>query len=198
MQLLRVLPYAEKLIRDTVLPGEVVVDATAGNGHDTLFLAELVGKDGHVYAFDIQQKALQVTAGRLGELTNRVSLILDSHENVKQYVNQEIGGAIFNLGYLPYGDDLSIVTKPESTIRAIHQMLGLLKKDGLITISVYDGHEGGVEERDALLEYVKALHQADVHVARYELINVRKNPPFIIAIEKMRDFDEPKIVEKKE
>lgn len=195
MKLLRVLPYAKKLIKDTVFQGETVVDATAGNGNDTLFLAKHVGDEGHVYAFDIQQQALESTAERLGDLTNRVSLVLDSHEHVKKYVHNEIGGAVFNLGYLPYGDDLSIVTKPGSTIDAIHQMLGLLKKDGIITISVYDGQEGGIEERDALLAYVSKLHQADVHVIRYELLNVRKNPPFLIAIEKMKDFDEPRIIE---
>ena len=131
------------------MPGETVVDATAGNGNDTLFLAELVGENGHVYAFDIQQAALDSTAKRLGELNERVSLILDSHENVEKYVNGQIGGAVFNLGYLPHSEDLSIVTKPDSTIKAIHTMLGMLKKGGIIAVSVYDGHEGGAEERDA-------------------------------------------------
>lgn len=193
MKLLRVLPYARQLIKDTVFPGEVVIDATAGNGHDTHFLAELVGNEGHVYAFDIQQKALETTAKHLGDLTSRVSLILDSHEHVNKYIHKEIGGALFNLGYLPYGDDLTIVTKPASTIAAIHKTLGLLRKDGMIAISVYDGHEGGIQERDELLNYVQSLHQAEVHVARYELINVRKNPPFVIAIEKLRDFSEPRV-----
>lgn len=189
MKLLRVLPFAKHLLSETVIPGEIAIDATAGNGNDSLFLAELVGDNGHVYAFDIQQAALESTAKRLGELTNRVSLILDSHANVKQYVNREIGGAMFNLGYLPYSKDLSIVTKPETTIKAIHTMLGLLKKGGIISVSVYDGHEGGKEERDALLNYVKDLHQGDVHVIRYELLNQRNNPPFLIALEKMREFE---------
>ncbi|MGG0669810.1 class I SAM-dependent methyltransferase [Sporosarcina koreensis] len=186
----RVLPFSKRLISETVLPGESVVDATAGNGNDTLFLAELVGEEGRVYAFDIQQAALEATANRLDTLNDRVTLILDSHANVDQYITKSIGGAMFNLGYLPYSEDLSIITKPDSTIEAIDKLLGMLKKGGIITISVYDGHDGGKEERDALLAYVKSLHQADVHVARYELLNQRKNPPFLIAIEKVRDFDE--------
>jgi tRNA G37 N-methylase Trm5 len=185
----RVLPFSKRLISETVLPGETVVDATAGNGNDTLFLAELVGEEGRVYAFDIQQAALEATAKRLDTLNDRVTLILDSHANVDQYVTKPIGGAMFNLGYLPYSENLSIITKPDSTIKAIDKLLGLLKKGGIITISVYDGHEGGKEERDALLGFVKSLHQADVHVARYELLNQRKNPPFLIAIEKVRDFN---------
>lgn len=194
MKLARVLPMAKQLLLDTVNPGEVVVDATAGNGNDTLFLAEHVGENGHVYAFDIQQAALDSTAERLDKLTSRVSLILDSHDHVAEYVNQEIGGAIFNLGYLPRSEDLSIITKPETTIKAVHTLLGMLKKGGIIAIAVYDGHEGGVIERDALLDYVKDLHQGDVHVARYEMLNQRNRPPFLIAIEKMREFEEPTIV----
>lgn len=186
----RVLPFSKRLIGETVKPGETVIDATAGNGNDTLFLAELVGDEGRVFAFDIQQVALEATANRLDILNDRVTLVLDSHANVDQYVLEPIGGAMFNLGYLPYSEDLSVITKPDSTIEAIDKLLGMLKKGGIITISVYDGHEGGVEERDALLTYVKSLHQADVHVIRYELLNQRKNPPFLIAIEKVRDFDE--------
>jgi predicted methyltransferase len=189
MKLLRVLPFAKYLLGETVIAGETVVDATAGNGNDTHFLAEQVGVNGHVYAFDIQQAALDSTAERLGVLNERVSLILDSHDNVEQYVNGPIGGAVFNLGYLPHSEDLSIVTKPDSTIKAIHTLLWMLKKGGIIAVSVYDGHEGGQEERDALLDYVKGLHQADVHVIRYELINQRNNPPFLIALEKMKEFE---------
>ena len=188
MKLSRVLPSARRLLAETVLPGEIVVDATAGNGYDSLFLAEHVGEQGHVYAFDIQQAALTSTAKRLGELTNRVSLILDSHENVDQYVTKEIGGAMFNLGYLPNGEDLSIVTQPDSTIKAIHKLLNMLKVGGIISIIVYSGHTGGVNERDALLNYVRTLHQSNVQVIRYEQLNQQNNPPFLIAIEKMRRF----------
>ncbi len=189
----RVLPLSKRLIEKTVLPGETVVDATAGNGHDSLFLAEHVGEKGHVFSFDIQQQALEATAERLNDLASRVSLILDSHANIDQYITQPIGGAMFNLGYLPYSDDLTVVTKPETTVEAIHKTLGLLRKDGIITISVYDGHEGGKEERDALLTYVKDLHQSEVHVARYEIVNQRRNPPFLLVLEKMKDFDEPRM-----
>lgn len=186
----RVLPVAKRLISERVQPGEMVVDATAGNGNDTLFLAELVGDSGKVFAFDIQQQALDTTRQHLGDLAGRTSLVLDSHANVRQYVSGEIGGAMFNLGYLPYSEDQSIITKPSSTIAALDALLGLLKKTGIITITVYDGHEGGSEERDALLEYVKTLHQGDVHAIRYELLNQRRNPPFLIALEKMKDFKE--------
>ncbi len=193
MKLLRVLPFAKRLLKETVLPGEIVVDATAGNGNDTEYLAEHVGDKGHVYAFDIQQAALDSTRERLGDLNSRVTLLLASHDQVRQYVKSEIGGAVFNLGYLPHSEDLSIVTQPDSTIKAIEALLGLLKIGGIIVISVYDGHPGGKEERDALLEYVSNLHQSEIHVIRYELLNQRNNPPFLIAIEKLKAFQVPKI-----
>ena len=78
----RVLPFSKRLIEKTVLPGETVVDATAGNGNDILFLATHVGENGHVYAFDIQQQALDATAERLNDFNDRVTLVLDSHANV--------------------------------------------------------------------------------------------------------------------
>ena len=190
MKLLRVLPSARQLLAETVLPGEIVVDATAGNGNDSLFLAEHVGEYGHVYAFDIQQTAIDSAAKHLGELTSRVSLILDSHEHVDQYITDEIGGAIFNLGYLPHGEDLSIVTKPDSTIKAIHKLLTMLKVGGIITLVVYHGHKGGANERDALLNYVQTLHQSNVQVIKYEQLNQQNNPPFLLALEKMKDFKE--------
>lgn len=194
----RVLPYSKRLMNAVVLPGETVIDATAGNGNDTYFLAELVGEKGKVFAFDIQESALAATAERLGPLNDRVSYHLDSHANVDRYVERPIGGAMFNLGYLPYSEDKTIITKPDSTIEAVHKILGLLKKGGIITISVYDGHEGGKEESDALIEYVQSLHQADVHVIRYELMNLRNNPPFLIAIEKLKDFEEVTRIERTE
>ncbi|WP_438311654.1 class I SAM-dependent methyltransferase [Sporosarcina sp. FA9] len=195
MKLLRVLPLSKELLRQTVEAGEIVIDATAGNGNDTEFLAEHVGENGHVFAFDIQQQALDSTYNRLSSLNERVTLILDSHANVQKYITGEVGGAMFNLGYLPYGEDLSIITEPDSTIKAVERILGMLKVGGIVTITVYDGHIGGDIERDALLDFVKNLHQRDVHVIRYELINQRKNPPFLIALEKMRSFTTPRRVE---
>ncbi|HEY4566811.1 MAG TPA: class I SAM-dependent methyltransferase [Savagea sp.] len=186
----RVLPMSKRWIATQAGKGSTVIDATAGNGNDTKFLAELVGEEGHVYAFDIQKEALDSTHARLVEhgLERRVTLIQDSHANVATYVDRPIDAAMFNLGYLPYSDDLSVITRAESTIAAIDAMLDLLKKDGIITVSVYDGHPGGPEERDALMAYVRTLHQKDVHVARFELLNQRSNPPHLLAFEKMRDF----------
>lgn len=185
MTLKRVLPFAKDLLKEVVREGEVAIDATAGNGYDTLFLAQLVGETGHVYAFDIQEDALAATAERLGEIRERATLILEGHQHVLNYVNREIAGAVFNLGYLP-GSDHTVVTKGGTTIQAIEGILTLLKVGGLIVLVVYHGHEGGKEERDAIMDYVATLPQSRVDVMKYEFLNQKNSPPFIIAIEKKK------------
>lgn len=189
----RVLPYAKTLLSSVINEGDIAVDATAGNGHDTLFLANLVGETGFVYAFDIQQQAVDVTIQRLKEngLEHRARVILDGHEQLSKYVQEEVAGAIFNLGYLPGGNH-DIITKGETTISAIEQLLSLLKIGGMIVLVIYHGHEGGKEERDAVIEFVKSLPQKYVHVLRYEFINQKNDPPFIIALEKMKKLPDLK------
>ncbi len=189
----RVLPYAKTLLSSVINEGDIAVDATAGNGHDTLFLANLVGETGFVYAFDIQQQAVDVTIQRLKEngLEHRARVILDGHEQLSKYVQEEVAGAIFNLGYLPGGNH-DIITKGETTISAIEQLLSLLKIGGIIVLVIYHGHEGGKEERDAVIEFVKSLPQKYVHVIRYEFINQKNDPPFIIALEKMKKLPDLK------
>ena len=141
-----------------------------------------------VYAFDVQQQAVEATLNRLTEngATN-ATVILDGHEKVANYVEQEIAGAIFNLGYLP-GADHSIVTKGNTTIMAIEQLLKQLKVGGIIVLVIYHGHEGGKEERDEVLHFVRSLPQKYVHVLRYEFINQQNDPPFIVALEKVKSF----------
>lgn len=189
MKLQRVLQYAQFLLKDTVETGDIVVDATAGNGYDTTFLAQLVGENGHVFAFDVQQQAIDSTNKRVNEagVANRVSTILDGHENVAQYVQKPISAAIFNLGYLP-GSEHQIITKPNTTLQAIESLLNLLKVGGMIVLVIYYGHEGGKEERDQVIEYVSNLPQKKVHVLRYEFINQKNDPPFVIALEKVAEI----------
>jgi hypothetical protein len=62
-----ILPFTRQLLEKTVHKGETVVDATMGNGHDTLFLGDLVGDRGLVLAYDIQERAVKKTEARLRE-----------------------------------------------------------------------------------------------------------------------------------
>lgn len=182
MTLMRVLPFTKFLLEQAVTKGDRVIDATAGNGHDTLFLAQLTGELGKVYAFDIQQNAVLATRGRVKDYNN-VEVILDSHTKITEYVTEQIAAAVFNLGYLPKGDH-SIITKPDTTIAAISQCLDLLKPNGVIVIVIYSGHEGGSEERDAVVEFVTQLPQTKYDVMKYQFINQQHSPPFLMAIAK--------------
>lgn len=187
MKLERVIQYAQTLLTQTVSAGDIVVDATAGNGHDTAFLADLVGEEGRVYAFDVQQQAIDSTTKRLVDagVADRCEVILDGHENVAKYVLSDVQAAIFNLGYLP-GAEHSIVTKPSTTVMAIESLVQKLNIGGMIVLVIYHGHEGGKEERDRVIEYVSSLPQKSIHVLRYEFINQKNAPPFIIALEKAK------------
>lgn len=189
MKLDRILPFARILLEKAVKPGDIAVDATAGNGFDALFLAKLAGNAGHVYAFDIQDEAIAATYSRLESenLQSRCTLFKTGHENMKISLPEttygHIAGAIFNLGYLP-GGDKAIVTKANTTISAIGQLLDIMKPEGIIVLVIYHGHPEGAVERDLLLQYVSTLPQEHAHVLQYRFMNQVNNPPFIIAIEK--------------
>jgi predicted methyltransferase len=189
MKLERILPFARKLLENAVKPGDITIDATLGNGHDTLFLAQLVGENGRVYGFDIQADAVQNTKDQLAthELAHRVTLFHQGHETVMNVIppvhHGKITGAIFNLGYLP-GGDKTIVTRPRTTISAMNQILEMLAPEGILILVIYHGHHEGAVERDYLLRYVEKLDQNYVHVLRYQFMNQLNNPPFILALEK--------------
>ncbi|MFP3721731.1 class I SAM-dependent methyltransferase [Niallia circulans] len=189
MKLDRVIPFAHQLLEKAISAGDIAIDATMGNGHDTVFLANLVGKKGKVFSFDIQEAALLATKDKLinQALQEAASLHLCGHEHIMNVIPSQyhgkVTGAVFNLGYLP-GGDKSIVTKAETTIAAIEQLLQILSKEGIIVLVIYHGHPEGAIERDKLITYVENINQQEAHVLRYQFINGINNPPFIIAIEK--------------
>ncbi|MBY0097181.1 tRNA (mnm(5)s(2)U34)-methyltransferase [Mesobacillus maritimus] len=189
MKLERILPFARLLLEKAITPGDIAIDATIGNGHDTVFLAELVGTNGKVFGFDIQKQALESCREKLKarNIQDRVSLFHKGHQHVADCIPEnlhgKVTGAVFNLGYLP-GGDKSVVTTPETTISAVKQIFQLLSPEGIIVIVIYHGHPEGQIERDHLMEYVKTLDQKDAHVLNYQFLNQQNNPPFIIAIEK--------------
>ena len=167
-----------------VQPGDIVIDATAGKGRDTLLLSELVGENGHVYAFDIQQAALDSTRARLEEmgLADRCTLILDSHANALDYIHEPICAGVFNLGYLP-GGDRTKTTLHESTRIAVEAAISLVDRDGIILVAVYPGHEEGTIEGNMLDEMLSQLDRRKFSVSRLRIIN-SPTSPFFFAIER--------------
>jgi SAM-dependent methyltransferase len=183
------LRFVRELLTSALLPGDIAVDATVGNGHDTLFLAERVGESGRVFGFDVQEAALLQAKRRLGDagVLERVELMLLSHARMREAVPLELHGRVkavtFNLGYLP-GGDKSVVTKTESTIEALCAALEILAPGGVVTAMLYSGHPQGKEESRAVLGWAEQLDQSKVHVLLYRFLNQKNDPPVLVALEK--------------
>ncbi len=164
--------------------GSTAIDATAGNGNDTMKLCRAVGSCGKVFAFDIQKSALENTRKKLNENNfSNFTLIEDSHANLDQYVNEQVGCVIFNLGYLPGGDHL-ICTKHDSTIEAIKKSLEIISENGFISVTVYYGKNSGTEEKDAVMSYLKTIDYKKYTVTVHDFFNRPNNPPLTVIITK--------------
>ena len=178
------LQIIQRILREHIQSGAVCVDATAGRGRDTLFLAKLVGESGHVTAFDIQPEAVESTKLLLAEhgFLDRTEVILDSHSHMKHYFAPESVDCItFNFGWLPGGDH-HIFTQKETSIEAIAQGLELLKPDGIMTLILYYGRETGFAERDALLEYLPTIDSSLYTVVEMPFVNRQNCPPIPVVI----------------
>lgn len=180
------LAQAHYILSNLPLEGETVIDATAGRGNDTLFLAKAVGLRGRVFAFDIQEKAISQTKQLL--IDNQISwytLVHDSHANLDHYPISSPIAIIFNLGYLPGGDH-DLVTNPETTVVAVQKALKLLKVGGALTIVIYTGHKGAKEEEAALRAYLKTLSRV-FDVLEFAFLNRTIDSPYLIAIHKLKE-----------
>ena len=188
MKSYQITEWCHHFIRNHVQAGDVCIDATAGNGNDTQLLCELVGESGKVFAFDIQEQAVVNTKARLeeAELLQRAEVLLNSHTNMKQYVNEgEVSCIVFNFGYLPGGDH-NLATRKDTSIEAIHEGLRLLRKGGMMSLCVYSGGDSGFEERDAILEELKKLDGKKYLVIKSEYYNRPNNPPMPVMIVKLK------------
>lgn len=194
MGFLSVLSFAHKLVAERLHPGDIALDATAGTGADTLYLAKCTGSKGKVYAFDIQEQALQLTRERLdkeppGTLAE-VSLLLQSHSLMRECVPEmehgRMGAIMFNLGYLPSdSSDKRIMTETASTLTALEAAIELLRPGGIITIVLYPGHRGGDAEADAVQAWAGELPQHKVQTILYRGLQ-RSEAPYLIALERKK------------
>lgn len=176
------------MILKCVKDGHTVLDCTVGNGNDTLLLAKQVGAEGKVYGFDIQKRALETTLSKLTceNLDDRVQLIQDGHENIDSHITEKLDFIIYNLGYLPKGDK-SIKTNKETTLLSLKKSINLLKDNGIIIITCYIGHEGGLEEKNEVENFLTNLDQKEFNIIKYEFINQRNYPPVLYGVEKSKN-----------
>lgn len=178
------------LVAPYVVEGDQVVDATCGNGYDTLMLRRLVGDSGVVYAFDIQEMALEKSKERLSEAGfsgEGIHWILDSHGNMDQYVEAGKPSVIlFNLGYLP-GGSREIQTTAAESAAAVEKAASLIRRGGLVAVTVYPGHAEGRREQAALYQLLGGFPSKEFHVLRIEMLNQKEakvRPPEILLITK--------------
>jgi len=197
-RLTRIVPYAQRLLAEVLTAGDLAVDLTAGNGHDTLFLHRKVTAAGTVIAFDVDAAALIVTAERLqqaGAAVHRldnpgasmpaltgVTLVADSHEHCARYLPPTVQGAIANLGYLP-GSDRRSPTRTESTLAALGQVACRLAPAGRLCVVAYPGHAGGDEEAAAVERWFVSLPREHWDVLRIGVGNCPQ-APLLLAAEK--------------
>lgn len=175
--------WSHHFLKQAVTPGDWVVDATAGNGHDTLFLARLVGDSGRVFAFDVQDQAVGAARERLqaAGVADWCDVHHAGHERMKELLPGEAGGrlaaVVFNLGYLPRSDDKSVMTLPETSLSAIDQARDLISAGGMLVVVTYPGHAGGDEEAAQVAAHLAALDHAEWNVQHIRCANRTSTRP---------------------
>ena len=176
----------KRFILNHLKPGDTAVDFTMGNGNDTLFLSETVGESGRVYAFDIQPGALENTAERLraAGAPENYTLILASHDRVKEFVQGPIKAGMFNLGYLPGSGHKEITTLRKTTMPAVEAALDLLDHGGFLLVAVYPGHEEGTLEGKMLAAYFENLDRRQICVTCIRIVNSPTSPFFFVCEKK--------------
>lgn len=177
---------AHDLLKKTVKQGDFCIDCTAGRGNDTALLCSLVGETGRVLAFDMQEEAVKSTRQMLSDkgYENICTVYQESHSEIDKYVAENQASAIvFNFGWLPNGDH-NINTKKETSIPAIEKGLKILKKDGVMSLSIYYGKDTGTEEKECIMNYVEELPSTDYTVIVTTFVNRPNCPPISVAIYK--------------
>lgn len=165
--------------------GMTAVDATLGQGHDALMFAQMVGEEGHVCGFDVQEAAI-VASEALLKPYKQVVLIHGSHEDIDCYFLEEtVDAVVYNLGFLP-GGDKAVTTQVDSTLVSIKKALICLKIGGVMSVSLYPGHEAGYYEAQGVEAYLTALDSKGFHVMRQSYINQAARAPYTLWVEKKR------------
>ncbi|MDQ8186667.1 FAD-dependent oxidoreductase [Pelagicoccus sp. SDUM812002] len=187
---------ATNVVKETILgnlrPGDTAIDATAGNGHDTQWLAEKVGPSGHVFAYDIQEQAISATYQRLAKqnLLLQTTLLKAGHETLLETVpalhRGQIAAIVFNLGFLP-GADTRLITQASTTLTALRASLEILKPAGILSVTLYPTHSGAQQEVDQVLEWFHALPEDSYQKCIVEHPQNNPSSPYPLFVKKHKE-----------
>lgn len=169
----------QDLLKSQLREGDWVIDATAGNGHDTLFLADCVGETGRVLAFDVQEAALIAARERVGDRL-WVEFFHQSHREMAQHLPPaSVALVMFNLGYLP-GEDHALTTEAGETLAALAVAAELIRPNGVLSVVCYPGHPAGAIEAEAVESWMHGLTPQGWRVAKYAALGTRRAAPFLL------------------
>lgn len=179
--------WASELVEPALFAGARAVDATMGNGKDTLWLCRQVGPEGHVYAFDVQPEAVARTRALLEAegVTERATLFCRGHEHMAELVPEPVDAVMFNLGWLP-GAEHGVTTRVETTLKAVDAALSILAPEGLLTVCVYPGHAEGARELAALTQWAAGLDPKRYDALAKRYMNQPNDPPQLIAVKRKK------------
>lgn len=181
---------AQTFMRQFLKPRDLCIDATAGNGYDTVFLCRQVRDHGQVLAIDIQASALEATARRLDKeaIVSGFQLVQGDHSQLNSLVPEEwkerTRVICFNLGFLPRGDK-KLTTQSATTIPALQSALPLLAPGGLLCVTAYPGHEEGAQETKAVDTLFSNLSGESHTVHRFSTLNTTRPAPVVYAVSRL-------------
>lgn len=177
---------AQQIVGGMLRDGDMAIDATAGNGHDTQFLVGCVGASGRVLAFDVQEAALRSAGERLREagLGDRVEFHLASHARMAEFaLADSVAAVMFNLGYLP-GEDHALATEADETLRALDAAGVVMRSGAVLSVVCYPGHPQGGEEAARVERWMEGRAADAWRVAKYGLIGTKAPSPFLMIARK--------------
>lgn len=176
--------------KQLIEPGDIIIDATCGNGKDTLKLAQLnlTKEKGILYAYDIQKQALEsahlyLSTNLPNEQFLRIQFILGSHAEFSPTINPAtVKLVVYNLGYLP-GGNKALTTHTTSTLQSLQRAVQLIQPGGAISITCYPGHPEGALEEKAILDFMKTLSPMEWSCCHHRWLN-RMHAPSLLLIQK--------------
>jgi SAM-dependent methyltransferase len=172
---------AQQCLLPVLSDAVAVIDATAGNGRDTAFLAQASPDTCRVFAFDVQAEAIEQARLHCAPWQQKITWIHGSHAHIATAIPASLHGCVqaimFNLGYLPGGTNKALCTQPDSTLTAIEQSMACLADTGIISLLCYTGHEGGMAEFEAIMQASITWQRAGWNITSHTPDTNHPTPP---------------------